>query len=332
MTVVLAIIVGIAIGALAGALIVRRTAVRRVGRVTDELFPGTPTFPTAGLDVTLDRLEKAIGRQRASAGDGQASLDRVRHALDVLPSGVVMADETGQVVLRNAAARHFLGVRHADVLVDEAVGAHLRAALAGHHGRQTLELYGPPKRTVVVTAVPVESESGALAALATIEDVTERSRLEAMRTDFVANISHELRTPVGALAVLAEALVDEVEPEVVSRLAEKMVMEAHRVGRIIEDLLELSRIEVGESPHREVVSVGLVAAEAVERLRHLAANRQITIEVHEPSRPPERHRGPPPARVGGGQPGRERREVLRSRRHRRGLGPHRRHLGRRGGA
>jgi two-component system sensor histidine kinase SenX3 len=105
-----------------------------------------------------------------------------------------------------------------------------------------------------------------------------------MRTDFVANISHELRTPVGALAVLAEALVDEVEPEVVSRLAEKMVMEAHRVGRIIEDLLELSRIEVGESPHREVVSVGLVAAESVERLRHLAANRQITIEVHEPSR------------------------------------------------
>jgi two-component system sensor histidine kinase SenX3 len=258
--------------------------VRRVGRVTDELFPGTPTFPTAGLDVTLDRLEKAIGRQRASAGDGQASLERVRHALDVLPSGVVMADESGQVVLRNAAARHFLGVRHADVLVDEAVGAHLRAALAGHHGRQTLELYGPPKRTVVVTAVPVESESGTLAALATIEDVTERSRLEAMRTDFVANISHELRTPVGALAVLAEALVDEVEPEVVSRLAEKMVMEAHRVGRIIEDLLELSRIEVGESPHREVVSVGLVAAEAVERLRHLAANRQITIEVHEPSR------------------------------------------------
>ena len=104
-------------------------------------------------------------------------------------------------------------MRHADVLVDEAVGAHLRSALAGEHRRQTLELYGPPQRTVVVTAVPVDSETGAFAALATIEDVTDRSRLEAMRTDFVANISHELKTPVGALALLAEALIGEDESE-----------------------------------------------------------------------------------------------------------------------
>jgi two-component system sensor histidine kinase SenX3 len=187
-------------------------------------------------------------------------------------------------VLRNAAARHFLGVRHADVLVDEAVGAHLRGAIAGRAGRQTLEIYGPPKRTVVVNAVPVDSGAGSVAALATIEDVTERSRLEAMRTDFVANISHELRTPVGALAVLAEALVGEDDVDVVNRLAEKMVFEAHRVGRIIEDLLELSRIELGERSSHEVVSVGLIIAEAVERVRHLAINRGITIEVNEPSR------------------------------------------------
>jgi two-component system, OmpR family, sensor histidine kinase SenX3 len=257
--------------------------VQRIGRVTDELFPGTPTFPTAGLDVTLDRLEKAIGRQRASAGDGQASLERVRRALDVLPSGVVMADESGQVVLRNAAARHFLGVRHADALVDEAVGAHLRGASAGQAGRQTLELYGPPKRTVVVNAVPVDTPAGPMA-LATIEDVTERSRLEAMRTDFVANISHELRTPVGALAVLAEALVGENEADVVNRLAEKMVFEAHRVGRIIEDLLELSRIELGVGASHELVSAGLIIAEAVERVRPLATTGDITIEVNEPSR------------------------------------------------
>jgi two-component system sensor histidine kinase SenX3 len=105
-----------------------------------------------------------------------------------------------------------------------------------------------------------------------------------MRTDFVANISHELKTPVGALALLAEALIGEDESEVVTRLAEKMVSEAHRMGRTIEDLLELSRIELGESPHREVVSVGLVAAEAVERVRHLADQREIAIDIVEPSR------------------------------------------------
>ena len=104
-------------------------------------------------------------------------------------------------------------------------------------------------------------------AVALIEDVSERARLEAMRTDFVANISHELRTPVGALALLAETMVDEDDPALVRRLAEKMVAEATRVGRIIEDLLELSRIEHAGRPRLEVVQVGLLAAEAVDRVR-----------------------------------------------------------------
>ena len=93
-----------------------------------------------------------------------------------------------------------------------------------------------------------------------------------MRTDFVANISHELRTPVGALALLAETMVDEHDPALVRRLAERMVAEATRVGRIIEDLLELSRIEHAGRPRLEVVQVGLLAAEAVDRVRPLATS------------------------------------------------------------
>ena len=121
-------------------------------------------------------------------------------------------------------------------------------------------------------------------ALAVIEDVTERVRLEAMRTDFVANISHELKTPVGALALLAETLVGEDDTEVVGRLAERMVLESHRVGRIIEDLLELSRIEDGAAPVREVVGVGLLASEALERVRQLSDYQGIRIEVEEAAR------------------------------------------------
>jgi two-component system sensor histidine kinase SenX3 len=282
--VVAAALIGVVVGAVIGALFVRRKAVHAIAELSHQLDPGEGAFPEAGLHAALDRLAKVVVRLQATAGTGQASLERLGRALDGLPIGVVVTDERGMVVLRNAAARHFLGVRHADVLVDEAVGAHLRGAVAGRAGRQTLELYGPPKRTVVVNAVPVETGAGSTAVLATIEDVTERSRLEAMRTDFVANISHELRTPVGALAVLAEALVGEDEVDVVNRLAEKMVFEAHRVGRIIEDLLELSRIELGEPAHHEVVSVGLIIAEAVERVRPLAEKREITIDVKEPSR------------------------------------------------
>jgi two-component system, OmpR family, sensor histidine kinase SenX3 len=281
--ILLSFVVAVGLAALAGGLIVQRRTVRRLNQLVTRMQPDHAQFPRASVTSAFDHLEKVVAREQANAAAARMSVERLRRALDALPTGVVVADERGGIVLRNEAARHFLGVRHADVLVDEAVGAHLRSALTGEHRRQTLELYGPPKRTVVVTAVPVDGDTGAVAALATIEDVTDRSRLEAMRTDFVANISHELKTPVGALALLAEALIGEDESEVVTRLAEKMVSEAHRMGRTIEDLLELSRIELGESPHREVVSVGLVAAEAVERVRHLADQRGITVEIVEPS-------------------------------------------------
>jgi two-component system sensor histidine kinase SenX3 len=280
---VLAVLAGVAVGVIAGAFITRRHLARRLSVLVMSLQPDGTNLPRADVTSVLDRLEKAVVREQAGAASDRAAFERLRRALDALPTGVVVADERGTVVLRNLAARHFLGVRHADVLVDEAVGAHLRSALGGEHGRQTLELYGPPRRTVVVSALPVDSGSGVLGALATIEDVTDRSRLEAMRTDFVANISHELKTPVGALALLAEALLGESDTAIVTRLADKMVLEAHRMGRIIEDLLELSRIELGESPHREVVSVGVVAAEVVERVRYLADDGEIKIQVDEPS-------------------------------------------------
>ena len=87
--------------------------------------------------------------------------------------------------------------------------------------------------------------------MVTIEDVSERRRVDAMRTDFVANITHELKTPVGALAVLAETLVDssddDLDAEVVQRVAGRMVDESHRVANTIDDLMELSRIESARS-------------------------------------------------------------------------------------
>jgi two-component system sensor histidine kinase SenX3 len=283
-TVVSAVLIGVVVGVLVGVLIARRQAAQRISKVVAALQPDQPRSPRADLDSAIDHLERAAAREQATATVARLSLERLHWALEALPVGVVVADERGAIVLRNTAARHFLGVRHADVLVDEAVGVHLRSALAGEQRRQTLELFGPPRRTVVVTAVPVDAGAGITAALATIEDVTERSRLDAMRTDFVANISHELKTPVGAMALLAEALIDEHDPDVVTRLAEKIVGEAHRMGRTIDDLLELSRIEMGEPTRRELVNVGVVVAEAVERLRQLAEHRGSTINVSEPSR------------------------------------------------
>jgi len=210
--------------------------------------------------------------------------------LDALPLGVVVVDAEGSVILRTRAAFAVVGARHADVLVDEAVAEHAQGASRGQARRQQLDLYGPPRRTVVIRSLPVEVVASSAApdahphaAVVTIEDVTERARLESMRTDFVANISHELRTPVGGLALLAETLDGERDPHVVDRLAGKLLVEAHRVSRTIDDLLELSRLEL-EGARRDEVVIGVVIAEALDRVRSAAEHRHIRIDVGEKGR------------------------------------------------
>ncbi len=144
--------------------------------------------------------------------------------------------------------------------------------------------------------------------VATIQDVSERVRTDSMRTDFVTNISHELKTPVGAIAVLAEALMDETEPEVVHRLADLLVEESHRAVRTIDDLLKLSQIESvrpGDTP----VSLTSVVQSAIARGRVVDDGRGVEISTFDApdDRVDPRRRAPAP--VGGRQPRRERGEV-----------------------
>ncbi len=216
----------------------------------------------------------------AEVADGRdEEATRVRAALDSLTVGVVVAANDGLIVFRNVMARGLTGAVHSDVLVDEAVDVHLRGALDGDSRRQVLDLFGPPRKVVAVSATPLSTGG----AVAMVEDITERSLVDAVRTDFVANISHELKTPVGALAVLAEALSAEDDLDVIHRLSGKMVDEALRVGRTIDDLLELSRIELGGEAVKDAVSVSLVIAEAVDRARPLSERRAIDVSAVEAS-------------------------------------------------
>jgi two-component system, OmpR family, sensor histidine kinase SenX3 len=136
----------------------------------------------------------------------------------------------------------------------------------------------------VISARPLLTDNHAVGALAIVEDITERRRLEAIRRDFVANISHELKTPVGALSLLAETLVDEEDPHVSRRLAERMVTEAMRLANTIEDLLVLSRIESQEAPENEIVPIDVVVTQAVTRIRPAAEQAGIEIDAPDPDR------------------------------------------------
>jgi two-component system, OmpR family, sensor histidine kinase SenX3 len=210
---------------------------------------------------------------RQLAGRQEAEIRRLRRALDALPIGVVLADETGQTLVENVAARNYHG--HAAVLVSEAVERQLRKAIAGVAAEQIVEFIGPPRTVLSIQAIPTEDGG----ALLTIDNVSERARLEAVRTDFVANISHELKTPVGALAVLAEMIAELDDTEATQRLAEKMVAEAHRAARTIDDLLELSQTELGGTAARDNIAIAQVIDDAVERVRPAAEQHSIHVTV-----------------------------------------------------
>lgn len=274
------VLVAAAVAALVAAVAVRaerrrsRERIVAVGRRAGLTFPVDPV----DADAALASVERAFAEQRGATDAAVATGALLRDALDALPQGVLVLDDRGEVVERNAAAEVFVAARHSDALVAAAVDELVGAALGGALDRRELELFGPPRRVLVVEVVPLLTATGT-AAMAVIDDITERRRLEAVRRDFVANISHELKTPVGAIGLLAETLLGEDDPVVADRLAGRIQSESLRVGRTIEDLLELSRIETSTVVAADVVVLAEVVAEAVSRIGPAAEQAGIVFDM-----------------------------------------------------
>jgi two-component system, OmpR family, sensor histidine kinase SenX3 len=263
------------------ALADRRRVSRRLGVLAVRLGDGSRPLDVDGMEAALAMVEQAADDAVLAVDRTTSAAGRLAQSLDVLHQGVVVCDEGGRVTYRNHLAESFVGARHAEALAEQAITDVLLAALDGEGQSRNVDLYGPPRRNLQITAGPLADGVRALGAVAVIEDVSDRRRLEAVRRDFVANVSHELKTPVGALALLAETLVDEDDSAVIRRLAERMQGEAIRVGRIIGDLLDLSRLEAEESPEREPVAVHLLVAQAVEQIRAAAEARDVELDLAE---------------------------------------------------
>ncbi|HVC14389.1 MAG TPA: ATP-binding protein [Acidimicrobiales bacterium] len=277
-------VVGVVLALLVGRRSGRRALSQRLTALGSRLGIGTPDEHSS-LETALSYLEQVTGAATEAVADSSADAIRLRRSLDTFPQGVVLCDENGTVVYRNARANALMASRHGDALAAQAVTELLENAWDAGAAERTLDLYGPPRRTLAVRARLIDDGRRPLGVIAIIEDISERRRLEEIRRDFVANVSHELKTPMGALGLLAETLVAEPDVEVARRLASRIHTEAFRVSRIIDDLLDLSRIESEAAPPREPVLVNLVMAEAVERVRASAEQRAITITLSEPEPP-----------------------------------------------
>ena len=269
-------------GFLAGRRAGRRAIALRLSALGARLGADHPPQDDGSVETALSYLEQVTGAATEAVSETSADAIRLRRSLDTLPLGLVLCDESGTVLYRNTHAERLMTSRYGDAIAAQAVTELLAAAWGGGEAERTVELYGPPRRTLHVRAALIDDGRRQLGVLAMIEDVSERRRLEEIRRDFIANVSHELKTPMGALGLLAETLVVERDAGVASRLAERIHLEAFRVSRIIDDLLDLSRLESEGTPSREPVPVVLVMAEAIERIRATADQHDIELVFDEP--------------------------------------------------
>jgi two-component system, OmpR family, sensor histidine kinase SenX3 len=254
----------------------RSTLGRRLGRAVLQL-DRKAAEGEENLDRLVDRLEDTAERSSIERNLVAEERSRLQHAINELRSGLVVVDQDGDLVARNRIAEQFVSSRDSSALVGAAVVDLLESARRGRGGERVVNLTEPPARVVRVTAQALSSGERPLGAVAVIEDHTESARVDRVRKEFVADLSHELRTPLGAISVLAHTLVGEPDEGVRSGLVGRITSESGRVGQIIDDLLELSRLELGASPREDLVDVEALLSEAVDLVRVHADKREVKV-------------------------------------------------------
>ena len=210
------------------------------------------------------------------------------HIVSLSPVGIVVVDTYRDVVYTNDRARE-LGLVRDRLLDDRAWLAAQRTLATGEDVEVDLsprKRQNPGRSGLSVRGhVRLLTEDDRRFAVVYVDDQSEHARMEATRRDFVANVSHELKTPVGAMGVLAEALLASADdPETVRRFAEKMLAESNRLANMVGELIELSRLQGAERlPDLEAVDVDTVVAEALSRYKVAADNADIAITTDAPT-------------------------------------------------
>ncbi len=199
--------------------------------------------------------------------------------LSVLPSSAILLDED-DVVVKASAPAYALGiVRGTRLAVPELIALADEVRRDGEIRTIELDLTAPghPPRLISARVAPL----GPRLILALADDRTRERRLEAVRRDFVANVSHELKTPVGAVQLLAEASRGAADdPEAVVRFSKRILKETKRLGRLVQQIIELSRLQ-GDDPLESpaTVSVDKVVSAAVDFSTIDAEARDIDVAV-----------------------------------------------------
>ncbi|HEX7102305.1 MAG TPA: ATP-binding protein [Nitrolancea sp.] len=225
---------------------------------------------------------------------------RLESVVEHLADGIIIVDAEGRVALMNLAAETLLGIKRAvsigrsytEVLRDYELTAVVREGqsipLADAAPTTTIIEMGLPRRWVQAFSYPIPSGEPRLT-LVVLRDVTELRRTEAVRRDFVANVSHDLRTPIASLKALVETLLDGAldDPTVARDFLSRMAVEVDDLVRLVEQLLQLSRVEAGQLELRTSPgAIGDVIQRVAERMQAQAVLKDVEIVVNVPAELP----------------------------------------------
>ena len=261
-----------------------------LGRVSRVAVPDEEEL--AALALALNRLAASAERQfEAVSGER----DHLQEILASMSEGVLVVDRDGRAQMINGAfyrlfdlAGDFSGRPALEIIRHPGFARLIEDTLRqGRPQTAQIVLASPERRTLLLTSALLSA--GERGAVVVARDTTELTRVADMRRDFVANVSHELKTPLAAIRGYAETLRDGAldEPPTARRFTDRILSQCKRLQELLDDLLILSRLEgVDAALDREPVSLAAVARHAAELLAPTAREKRVEIEVEEEPVPP----------------------------------------------
>jgi two-component system sensor histidine kinase SenX3 len=212
--------------------------------------------------------------------DGAVLPDALLRIFELLEDDVLVIDTEDSPIFQSPGISTLNILKDSRLDGDEilAIVRAVRRTRAPHQGLIEIPRgpFGKGKRKIKIAVTSLDEDS----ILILINDESEKARVDAIRRDFIANISHELKTPIGALSLLSEAISQaKDDPEAMERFANRIKSEAKRLEDLVREIINLSRLQ-GEDPLTDPhpIEMGAVVNEAIAQAETNAESRQITVE------------------------------------------------------
>ena len=246
------------------------------------------------VEVALRGLAKAIDEIEEQRITADAFRQQLIAALDSLNYGIAIYGQDDQLIHTNPYASSFLSGVHSGALIADAIDELFQTRDGQEVIDQELDVFDNShpssvthsrKKTFYIILRELSIEGNQIGSVVTIEDISEQERLESVRRDFISNISHELKTPIGAIALLTETLLGEPDTDLVQKFAPNILQETERLSETIDDLLSLSRIEHGATDSFNQIDLLKCIEQAIDRVNTFAKQNEVTVLTSFPPAP-----------------------------------------------